>query len=105
MTETRRPRGFAAMSPETQRRIASMGGRAAHEGERAHEFTSAEARKAGRRGGKTVSQDRAHMAEIGRLGGIAAGKSKAERAAREVYDKPVREFKERMEGSHGEDDE
>jgi len=39
-------RGFAGMDPEEQREIASMGGRAAHRSGRAHEFTSAEARRA-----------------------------------------------------------
>lgn len=40
-------RGFAAMDPEQQRAIAALGGRAAHEKGRAHEFTSEEARRAG----------------------------------------------------------
>lgn len=40
-------RGFAAMTPEKQREIASEGGRAAHEKGTAHEFTSEEARRAG----------------------------------------------------------
>ena len=44
-------RGFASMSPEKQREIASKGGRAAHQKGTAHEFTSAEAREAGRKGG------------------------------------------------------
>jgi general stress protein YciG len=43
----RSPRGFAAMSPERQREIASLGGRAAHQSGHAHEFDSAEARAAG----------------------------------------------------------
>lgn len=43
-----RKRGFAAMDPEKQRLIASMGGRSAHESGNAHEFTSEEARAAGR---------------------------------------------------------
>ena len=43
-------RGFAAMDPEKQRKIASIGGRTAHELGRAHEFTSEEARDAGRKG-------------------------------------------------------
>jgi general stress protein YciG len=68
----RRERGFAAMSPEEQRAIASKGGRAAHERGTAHQFDSEEAREAGRRGGKAVSRNRAHMAEIGRKGGKAA---------------------------------
>ena len=40
-------RGFAAMSPERQREIASLGGRAAHQSGHAHEFTPEEARAAG----------------------------------------------------------
>jgi len=44
-------RGFASMSPEKQREIASKGGRAAHEKGKAHEWTSDEAREAGRKGG------------------------------------------------------
>ncbi|WP_050466809.1 KGG domain-containing protein [Herbaspirillum chlorophenolicum] len=44
-------RGFAAMDPGKQRQIASMGGKAAHAKGAAHEFTSAEAREAGRKGG------------------------------------------------------
>ena len=44
-------RGFASMSPEKQREIASKGGRAAHTKGTAHEWTSEEARSAGRKGG------------------------------------------------------
>ena len=62
-------RGFASMSPEKQREIARKGGRAAHEKGKAHEFTSDEARNAGRKGGEKVSVNRNHMAEIGRRGG------------------------------------
>ena len=45
-------RGFASMSPEKQREIASKGGRAAHEKGTAHEWTAEEARNAGRKGGQ-----------------------------------------------------
>ena len=45
----RSPRGFAAMDPQRQREIASLGGRAAHQSGHAHEFTSEEARVAGRK--------------------------------------------------------
>ena len=45
-------RGFASMSPEKQREIASKGGRAAHEKGTAHEWTPGEARSAGRKGGQ-----------------------------------------------------
>lgn len=42
-------RGFAAMDPARQREIASLGGRAAHQSGHAHEFTSEEARAAGKK--------------------------------------------------------
>lgn len=70
-------RGFASMDPDKQRKIASNGGKAAHAKGRAHEFTEEEARAAGTKGGKSVSKDRQHMAEIGRLGGQARTKNKA----------------------------
>ena len=44
-----RLRGFAAMSPEKKKEIASMGGRAAHACGRAHQFSSEEARAAGKK--------------------------------------------------------
>jgi len=62
-------RGFASMDRERQREIASLGGRAAHARGTAHEFDSSEAREAGRKGGEAVSQNREHMARIGRKGG------------------------------------
>ncbi len=66
-------RGFAAMSPEKQKVIASEGGRAAHQQGVAHEWNSEEARQAGRKGGQSVSQNREHMSEIGRRGGQNSG--------------------------------
>lgn len=62
-------RGFASMDEDKQREIASKGGQAAHEKGTAHEFTSEEAREAGKKGGEAVSQNREHMSEIGREGG------------------------------------
>jgi len=50
-------RGFASMDPQRQREIASQGGRAAHEKGTAHEFSSEEARAAGRKGGQARSQN------------------------------------------------
>ena len=44
-------RGFASMSAEKQKEIASKGGRAAHAKGTAHEWSSGEARDAGRKGG------------------------------------------------------
>ena len=66
-------RGFASMDPTKQREIASKGGRAAHAKGTAHEFTSDEARVAGRKGGEAVSRDRQHMSTIGREGGHSRG--------------------------------
>lgn len=69
----RKPRGFAAIAPELRRKIASMGGKkaqaigvgnrfdaarasaaakVAHQRGTAHQFTSEEARAAGRKGGR-----------------------------------------------------
>ncbi|HXD42402.1 MAG TPA: KGG domain-containing protein [Ramlibacter sp.] len=61
-------RGFASMDPQRQREIASEGGRAAHEKGTAHEFTSEEAREAGRKGGQARS-------ESNRAGGSRSGGS------------------------------
>lgn len=72
----RAKRGFASMDPDKQREIASKGGHAAHERGTAHEFTSEEARAAGRKGGESVSRDRQHMAEIGRKGGKAVSRDR-----------------------------
>ena len=71
-------RGFALMDPDRQREIARRGGKAAHEKGTAHQFTSEEARDAGRKGGQMVSQHREHMVEIGRSGGRARRRPKAE---------------------------
>jgi len=64
-------RGFASMDQEKQRAIAAKGGRAAHASGNAHEFSPAEARVAGRKGGEAISRNRQHMAAIGREGGHA----------------------------------
>ena len=47
--ERKERRGFASMTPEKQREIASKGGKAAHQKGTAHEWTSEEAREAGRK--------------------------------------------------------
>jgi uncharacterized protein len=58
-------RGFGSMDDQRQREIAREGGHAAQGKGTAHKLTPDEARK----GGETVSSDRAHMSEIGRKGG------------------------------------
>lgn len=66
-------RGFASMDQARQREIAAKGGRVAHERGKAHKFTTEEAKRAGRKGGLTLSRDKAHMARIGRKGGRSGG--------------------------------
>ncbi len=52
-------RGFASMSKEKQKEIASKGGKAAHVKGTAHQFTKDEAREAGRKGGHASGVTRA----------------------------------------------
>jgi uncharacterized protein len=46
-----KPRGFAAMDPEKVRAIASKGGKAAQMSGKAHQFSTEEAKEAGKKGG------------------------------------------------------
>ncbi len=62
-SERKERRGFASMSPERQREIASKGGRAAHEKGTAHEWTAEEARRAGRKGGQVSRGGRGRLAD------------------------------------------
>lgn len=62
-------RGFGRMDPERQREVARQGGLAAQQNGNAHRFTAEEGRKAGRKGGASISSNRAHMSAIGRKGG------------------------------------
>ena len=57
--ERKERRGFASMTPEKQREIASKGGRAAHQKGTAHE----EARSAGRKGGQISRGGRGRLQE------------------------------------------
>ena len=52
-TQKKSIRGFAAMDSEKQKEIARKGGRAAHEQGVAHEWSSTEAREAGKKGGQS----------------------------------------------------
>jgi general stress protein YciG len=58
-------RGFAAMDPQRQREIASLGGRAAHQSGHAHEFTSEEARAAGKKRHARATAGSSPQAESG----------------------------------------
>jgi uncharacterized protein len=56
-------RGFASMDRAKQREIASKGGKAAHQKGTAHEWTSEEAREAGRKGGMASHRRRKEMVD------------------------------------------
>ena len=61
-------RGFASMDRAKQREIASKGGKAAHQKGTAHEWTSEEAREAGRKGGMASHRRRKEMMDQGGTG-------------------------------------
>ncbi|MDQ3212660.1 MAG: hypothetical protein M3Q85_08290 [Acidobacteriota bacterium] len=67
--ERKERRGFASMTPEKQREIASKGGRAAHQKGTAHEWTSDEARSAGRKGGQISRGGRGRLIDESGPGG------------------------------------
>jgi general stress protein YciG len=56
-------RGFASMDRQKQREIASKGGKAAHAKGTAHEWTSEEAREAGRKGGMASHRRRKEQSD------------------------------------------
>jgi general stress protein YciG len=68
-------RGFASLTQEKRRAIASAGGKAAQAKGTAHRYTPEEARAAGRKGGLKVAENRKHMAEIGHKGGVQRGRN------------------------------
>jgi general stress protein YciG len=61
-------RGFASMDRAKQREIASKGGKAAHQKGTAHEWTSEEARDAGRKGGIASHRRRREQSGSGTSG-------------------------------------
>lgn len=58
-------RGFASMDRSKQKEIASKGGKAAHQKGTAHEWTSEEARDAGRKGGLASHRRRREQKDAG----------------------------------------
>lgn len=71
------------MSPEKQREIASKGGRAAHQKGTAHEWSSDEAREAGRKGGMASRGGRGKLPDSSQsiASGLAGSSSDTEPAA------------------------
>jgi uncharacterized protein len=66
-------RGFASMDRAKQREIASKGGKAAHQKGTAHEWTSDEAREAGRKGGMASHRRRKELGGEQGIGSEADG--------------------------------
>jgi hypothetical protein len=70
-------RGFASMDPAKQRAIAAEGGRAAHASGNAHEFTSEQARAAGKLshggGNRQSGSDESAGKPDGNKGGAGGG--------------------------------
>jgi general stress protein YciG len=60
----RKPRGFAAMDPKLVSELAKRGGKAAHRAGTAHQFTSDEARVAGRKGGMATHAKRREEVQL-----------------------------------------
>ena len=82
-------RGFASMDRSKQREIASKGGKAAHQKGTAHEWTSEEAREAGRKGG--MASHRRKQQQQGGGGESGGGQNENPRDTGErgaVYDIP-----------------
>ena len=79
----RRPRGFAAMDRSKVSEIASKGGKAAHAAGTAHQFSSDEARNAGRKGGVAPHVRRGRGPRNPNLSPPASGESKAKEGASE----------------------
>lgn len=70
----KKPRGFAAMTPERRKEIAAMGGRKAHANGNAHRFNSVTASIAG----KAVKKRNIHSPEKAREYGKKGGEKSAE---------------------------
>ena len=74
-------RGFASMDRAKQREIASKGGKAAHQKGTAHEWTSEEARDAGRKGGlASHKRRREQMASDSGMGEMSESQGSSDNA-------------------------
>ena len=79
----RRPRGFAAMDRKKVSEIASKGGKAAHAAGTAHQFSSDEARNAGRKGGVAPHVRRGRGPRNPNVSPTPSGESKPKEGATE----------------------
>jgi uncharacterized protein len=82
-------RGFASMDRAKQREIASKGGKAAHQKGTAHEWTSEEARDAGRKGGIASHQRRREqMTGADETRAFASGESSRDSSSSDLMSRP-----------------
>ena len=77
-------RGFASMDRAKQREIASKGGKAAHQKGTAHEWTSDEARDAGRKGG--IASHRRRREQQGGGGSMEASGNESDQVVAMSWD-------------------
>lgn len=73
------PVGFARLSPAEKKELGRSGGVAAQASGRAHRFDQTSASRAGQLGGAHWKGNSAHMAELGRRGGMAKKTLRARR--------------------------
>jgi general stress protein YciG len=85
-------KGFAAMTTERRKAIASAGGKAAQKQGVAYKFDAEKAREAGRKGGKAISKNREHMALIG----LKGGQARSRKAGLNRYDELIKAANEKM---------
>lgn len=79
-------RGFASMDRVKQREIASKGGKAAHQKGTAHEWTSEEARDAGRKGGLASHRRRREQMLASGTGNPAAAEDRGQTGGEERHE-------------------
>ena len=84
-TVAKEDRGFASMDRNKQREIASKGGKAAHQKGTAHEWTSEEAREAGRKGGMASHRRKQQQQQPGDESANTAAESSGEPAIRNDF--------------------
>jgi len=83
--KTKKPQGFAAMSPEKRREIARKGGLSVPDEKRSFSQDRGLAARAGKKGGLSVpdekrsfSRDRELASRVGRIGGTISARNKEE---------------------------
>ena len=85
-------RGFASMDRLKQKEIASKGGKAAHQKGTAHEWTSEEAREAGRKGGMASHRRRKEQApdQAGEMSSTQGSPDTTERSGGDDQNEQIR---------------